>query len=358
MGHGAGLESLQFIDLTLLSALYLLAVGFVGGLVSGFIGSGGAFVLTPGMMSLGVPGPIAVASNMCHKFPKALVGAIKRYKYGQVDVKLGLIIGVSAEVGVQVGIQVQKIIIEKWGEAGSNLYVSLAFVAILVTVGSFVLKDALNLKKSGAAEKKTRLAEWVQSVNLWPMVTFRHSGLRISLWFTAPLGFATGMMAATIAVGGFVGVPGMIYILGMASLMASATELVIAFVMGMGGTLIWAWYGMVDIRLTLIILAGSLFGVQLGAIGTTYVKDYMIKYVMATIMLMVAVSRGLVIPKYLTQLTLLSFSDSANAVLSSLSFWSMTLALIVGAFIILKALIAGIREQRREEAFTGAVEHA
>jgi len=315
-------------------------------------------VLTPGMMSLGVPGPIAVASNMCHKFPKALVGAIKRYKYGQVDVKLGLIIGVSAEVGVQVGIQVQKIIIEKWGEAGSNLYVSLAFVAILVTVGSFVLKDALNLKKSGAAEKKTRLAEWVQSVNLWPMVTFRHSGLRISLWFTAPLGFATGMMAATIAVGGFVGVPGMIYILGMASLMASATELVIAFVMGMGGTLIWAWYGMVDIRLTLIILAGSLFGVQLGAIGTTYVKDYMIKYVMATIMLMVAVSRGLVIPKYLTQLTLLSFSDSANAVLSSLSFWSMTLALIVGAFIILKALIAGIREQRREEAFTGAVEHA
>ncbi len=358
MGHGAGLESLQFIDLTLLSALYLLAVGFVGGLVSGFIGSGGAFVLTPGMMSLGVPGPIAVASNMCHKFPKALVGAIKRYKYGQVDVKLGLIIGVSAEVGVQVGIQVQKIIIEKWGEAGSNLYVSLAFVAILVTVGSFVLKDALNLKKSGAAEKKTRLAEWVQSVNLWPMVTFRHSGLRISLWFTAPLGFATGMMAATIAVGGFVGVPGMIYILGMASLMASATELVIAFVMGMGGTLIWAWYGMVDIRLTLIILAGSLFGVQLGAIGTTYVKDYMIKYVMATIMLMVAVSRGLVIPKYLTQLNLLSFSDSANAVLSSLSFWSMTLALIVGAFIILKALIAGIREQRREEAFTGAVEHA
>ena len=54
---------------------YLFLVGFVGGLVSGFIGSGGAFVLTPGMMSLGVPGLVAVASNMCHKFPKALVGA-------------------------------------------------------------------------------------------------------------------------------------------------------------------------------------------------------------------------------------------------------------------------------------------
>lgn len=355
--HGVGLESLQFIDLTLLKALYLLAVGFVGGLVSGFIGSGGAFVLTPGMMSLGVPGPIAVASNMCHKFPKALVGALKRYRYGQVDVKMGLIIGVSAEIGVQIGIQVQKMIIEAWGEAGSNLYVSFAFVLILVTVGGFVLRDALNLKKTGAEEKMTRLAEWVQSVNLWPMINFKHSGLRLSFWFTAPLGFATGMMAATIAVGGFAGVPGMIYILGMTSLMASATELVIAFVMGLGGSLIWAWYGMVDIRLTLIILGGSLLGVQLGAIGTTYVKDYMIKYVMATIMLMVAVSRGLVIPKYLTQLGVMNLSDGTMSLLSSVSFWSMSLALLVGAFIILKALILGIREQRKEAAL-GAVDHA
>ena len=67
----------QFIDLNVMSILFLFVVGFIGGLVSGFIGSGGAFVLTPGMMSLGVPGTVAVASNMCHKFPKALVGAVK-----------------------------------------------------------------------------------------------------------------------------------------------------------------------------------------------------------------------------------------------------------------------------------------
>jgi hypothetical protein len=84
----------------------------------------------------------------------------------------------------------------------------------------------------------------------------------------------------------------MIYVLGVSSFVASATELVIAFVMGLGGSINWAMHGMVDIRLTLIILAGSLFGVQLGAIGTTYVKEHMIKIVMGTIMLVVAVSRG------------------------------------------------------------------
>jgi uncharacterized membrane protein YfcA len=77
--HGPVTEAIQFIDLNLSYAIFLVIVGFIGGLVSGFIGSGGAFVLTPGMMSLGVPGTVAVASNMCHKFPKALVGSIKRY---------------------------------------------------------------------------------------------------------------------------------------------------------------------------------------------------------------------------------------------------------------------------------------
>ena len=134
--------SLNFIDLTLANIAFLLFVGFVGGLVSGFIGSGGAFVLTPAMMSMGVPGIVAVASNICHKFPKALVGAIKRAKYGQVDLKLGLILGVSAEAGMLYGANIQQSIKERLGDAGSNLYVSAAFVGGLGIVGSWVLLAA------------------------------------------------------------------------------------------------------------------------------------------------------------------------------------------------------------------------
>ena len=349
MGHGEITEMLKFIDLNWWSAIFLFLVGLVGGLVSGFIGSGGAFVLTPGMMSLGVPGPVAVASNMCHKFPKALVGAIKRARYGQIDLKMGLIVGVSAEFGVQIGIRIQRFILQAWGEAGSNLYISLAFVFVLVTVGSFVLRDALHLKSEKHTETKPRLADRLQSIKLPPMIHFKRADIRISFWFTVPVGFFAGMLAATIAVGGFAGVPGMIYVLGMSGLMASATELVVAFVMGLGGTLIWAWFGMVDIRLTLIILGGSLFGVQLGAIGTTFVKDYMIKYVMATIMLVVAFSRGVIVPKYLTQLHALNLSDSIVQLLSRISFITMCLALLVGAVIILKAMFEGIRLERKTQ---------
>ena len=334
--HGPGNEIIQFIDLSTYSIVFLFIVGFIGGLVSGFIGSGGAFVLTPGMMSLGVPGTVAVASNMCHKFPKALVGAIKRYKYGQVDIKLGVIMGVFAEIGVQLGIMVQRHILEKFGPAGSNLYVSFVFVMVLVIVGSYVMRDAIKTKNSvGKVVSAPLIAKRLQKIELWPMITFKTANLRISMWFLIPVALATGMLAATIAVGGFIGVPGLMYIIGATSIVASASELVIAFVMGLGGTLIWAYYGTVDIRLVMLILAGSLFGVQLGAIGTTYVKDYMIKYVMATIMLIVAVSRFLAIPKYLNQLNVTTLSDTSVKIMSQTSFYVMCFALLVGAGIIL-----------------------
>ncbi|MBM4274552.1 MAG: sulfite exporter TauE/SafE family protein [Deltaproteobacteria bacterium] len=342
-------QAVQFIDLNSITVLFLFVVGFIGGLVSGFIGSGGAFVLTPGMMSLGVPGAVAVASNMCHKFPKALVGAYKRWKYGQVDIKLGLIMAASAGVGVQVGILIQEYILNKWGQAGSNLYVSLSFVVVLVVVGGYVFYDAWKISRSGGGEQVASLARYLQKINLPPMVHFKTADVRISVWFTLPIGFATGMLAATIAVGGFIGVPGMIYVLGASGLVASATELVIAFVMGFGGTVKWAINGMVDIRLTLIILAGSLLGVQLGAIGTTYVKEHMIKIVMGSIMLIVAVSRGLAVPVYLNDLEVISLSGTLVAWLKGMSFIIMCIALGVGAIIILGSMWKAKRSEETLE---------
>lgn len=339
------LEAVKFIDLTWMNIFFLFIVGFIGGLVSGFIGSGGAFVLTPGMMSLGVPAAVAVASNMCHKFPKAMVGAYKRFKYGQVDLKLGIVMAASATVGVQAGIKIQEIILTKWGEAGSNLYVSLSFVAVLLVVGGYVFYDALKTSKTEGGDPVPKLARRLQAINLPPMIHFKTANLTISLWFTIPVGFATGLLAATIAVGGFVGVPGMIYVIGASGLIASASELVIAFLMGLGGTVKWAMHGMVDIRLTLIILAGSLLGVQLGAIGTTYVKENMIKVVMGTIMLIVAVSRALAVPQYLTQLGLMSADETLLTILDMVSFATMCLALAIGAVIIIGSMIKGKRAE-------------
>jgi hypothetical protein len=162
-----------------------------------------------------------------------------------------------------------------------------------------------------------------------------------------PLGFATGLLASAIAVGGFIGVPAMIYILGVPALMASATELVIAFIMGMGGAILYSLDGVVDIRLAMIILAGSLFGIQVGAIGTTYVRDSVVKFVMGMIMVIVLFSRVFYIPGYLSKLNMITpISEESIKLLKLLGDGMLMLALATGGIIILGALVKGIAEHR------------
>ena len=349
---------IMFMDMTVKRIISLLVIGLIGGLLSGFIGSGGAFVLTPAMMTLGAPGAIAVASNMCHKFPKAMVGAYKRYKYGQADIKLGLVMASTAIIGVQIGIKIQKYILDHFGNAGSNLYVSFIFMVVLVFVGGYVLYDAFKLSKGGEEAKASKLALRLQQINLPPMMYFKVAKVRISAWVTIPVGLLTGMLAATIAVGGFIGVPGMIYIVGASAVVASATELIIAFIMGAWGSVQWGLSGLIDIRLTLLILAGSLIGVQLGALGTTYVKDYMIKLVMASTMLIVAVSRGAKIPGYLADLNLVSPIEPQLAhTLSQVSYWALITALASAGVIISVAMIKGMMLAKAEAKIKEIIPH-
>ena len=342
--------SVMFMDMTASKLIALLVVGAIGGLLSGFIGSGGAFVMTPAMMSLGVPGAVAVASNMCHKFPKAMVGAYKRWKYGQADIKLGLVMAATAVIGVQIGIKIQKYILAQFGGAGSNLYISAVFMVVLVFVGGYVFYDAYKLAKGGGEATVGKLAIAMQKINLPPMMHFKTAKITISAWITIPVGLLTGMLAATIAVGGFVGVPGMIYVFGVSAVVASATELIIAFVMGAWGSVQWGLSGLIDIRLALLLLATSLIGVQLGALGTTYVKDYIIKVVMATTMLIVAISRGVKVPGYLADLELISPIDPGTiALFEGISFWALVAALGSAGIIIIVAMIKGMTADSRSK---------
>jgi uncharacterized membrane protein YfcA len=51
-----------------------------------------------------VPGPIAVASNITHKFGKALVGSRKHREAGNVDQRLGLLMFITSAVGIQIAV--------------------------------------------------------------------------------------------------------------------------------------------------------------------------------------------------------------------------------------------------------------
>ena len=94
----------HFIDIDPAAAVQVVLLGLVGGVLSGFIGSGGAFFMTPGMMNLGVPGVVAVGSNMTHKFGKAMVGSRKHAELGNVDKRLGLFLIVTSFIGIRIAV--------------------------------------------------------------------------------------------------------------------------------------------------------------------------------------------------------------------------------------------------------------
>jgi len=67
---------------------------------------------------------------------------------------------------------------------------------------------------------------------------------------------------------------------------------------------------------------------------------------MSTIMLIVAVSRGVAIPKYLNQLNLTAVSDGTLKILELVSYITMVFSLAIGAIIVLGAIFKGIKAEK------------
>ena len=63
-------------------------------------------------------------------------------------------------------------------------------------------------------------------------------------------------------------------------------------------------------------------------------------------MLIVAVSRGVAIPKYLVQLELMAVSGGMLKLLDTISYITMVLSLAIGAIIVLGAIFKGIRDEK------------
>src|SRR5579872_7338057 len=88
---------------THLSPVYLIAVGFVVGILGGFFGVGGSFLVGPALFAVGVPWNFVVGTDLAHIVGKSIVAAKKHRALGNVDVKLGAIMVIGTISGVEVG---------------------------------------------------------------------------------------------------------------------------------------------------------------------------------------------------------------------------------------------------------------
>jgi len=345
----------NFIDINLGIALQVVMLGFIGGILSGFIGSGGAFFMTPGMMNLGVDGVIAVASNITHKFGKAIVGSRKHAAAGNVDKKLAFFLLATAIAGIQIAVGINSYLFKGGGDghgaaqgAAANLYISLVFTFILSFVAVSMLRDVLK-SANGEADggPSMKIAKYLSRLNLPPVIHFGVSDCSVSLWVLMAVGIATGYLAGTIGVGGFIGVPAMIYVFGVPTAVATGTELFLAVFMGAYGALSYAYQGFVDLRLTLLLYLGSLVGVHLGVYGVKVVKEKYIRMVTSLIILLCVISRVIAIPVYLRQLYLIDYAAGWDRYFNAASKFFLFASGISGALVILLKVVQAYRQRRR-----------
>jgi uncharacterized membrane protein YfcA len=345
---------IHFLDINLAVALQVVLLGFIGGVLSGFIGSGGAFFMTPGMMNLGVEGVVAVASNITHKFGKAMVGSRKHGQAGNVDKKLAAFLLATAIGGIQVAVWINSVLFAGGTGhgaakgAGANLYISVVFSTILLAVALSMLWDLLRAPPPGEAGTgpSRRIADFLARLNLPPVITFKVADIEVSLWVLLIVGIATGYLAGTIGVGGFIGVPAMIYVFGVPTAVAAGTELFLAMFMGAYGALSYAYQGFVDIRLTILLYLGSLIGIYLGVYGVKVVNEKVIRLVTSLIILLCVLSRMIAVPMYLRQLGYVDLEPGWDHYFNMVSKFFLFASGISGCLVILFYVIRTYRQRR------------
>lgn len=337
-----------------------MAVGVCAGLITGCIGAGGGFVITPALMSLGVKGILAVGTDQFHIFAKAIMGTVIHKKLGNVNVALAIAFLVGSGIGVTAGGTLNRALFNA-NPVLSDFVISLIYVIMLGFLGFYSMYDFIKNRNTdgdahGGPAGMTKLAQKLQNVNLAPMVKFDEDiipgGRKISGWFVAFCGAVVGFAAAIMGVGGgFLTFPMFVYGLGVSSFTTVGTDILqIIFTAGYSSIAQYAIYGYIFYTLAMGMLVGSLLGIQIGAATTKVVSGIYIRAFYAIAILAGFVNRAFALPEKMTQMGYISMSSETGALLANIGAWIFFGLVIVFAGWIILSFIRGLPTLRAETA--------
>ena len=101
-------------------------LGFVGGVLAGLFGVGGGILFVPTLvLVLGLTQVHAEATSLLAILPTVIVGTWRQRRYGNVDLRAGLLVGIGSIAGVEGGVLIAKALPE---ETLRRLFAVLMFV--------------------------------------------------------------------------------------------------------------------------------------------------------------------------------------------------------------------------------------
>ena len=264
--------------------LIILGVGV--GVIGGFFGMGGAWMVTPGLNILGFPMAFAIGTDIAHMAGKSLISTMRHGKFGNVDYKLGCIMIVGTVAGFEIGAQMVM-----WMERLGNVekVVRYIYLVLLVLIAWTVFADvAKKMKKDRAAVKAGKEVdalstgiEWhktLHKLKIPPMVHLNVAGIYCSAWLPIGVSFLTGWLAGILGIGGgLIRMPALIYLLGCPTHVAVGTDLFEVMISGLYGAATYTFKGRTELVAAIIMLIGAAIGAQIGSVATKYIKGYGIR---------------------------------------------------------------------------------
>ncbi len=287
------IENFMYIYLPIaeqpIHSLAILGIGAFLGLIMGLVGVGGGFLLTPLMMFLGIPPPVAVASVANQLVAPSVSGVLSHWKRSNVDFKMGTVLLLGGIVGSSIGV----ILFNFLGKIGQlDFVIKSSYVIFLTLIGTLMFSESLRLilrsRKGKITRGKLHQHNWLHGLPF--KIRFRKSKLYISILLPILIGVIVGILAALMGIGGgFIIVPAMIYLLGMPTSLVVGTSLFQIIFVAANTTILQASQNQtVDIVLATILLLGSVIGVQLGSRYTNILRGEYLRLILSSIIILVS----------------------------------------------------------------------
>lgn len=271
------------------NALVIVLLGAGVGLLSGMFGVGGGFLTTPLLIVYGIPPTVAAASSASQVTGASVSGVFAHVRRGGVDFKMGGVLVGGGVVGTGAGAW----IFRRLQELGQiDTVIGVVYVLMLGSIGGLMLREALStigLARRGQPPRARKRRHHPLVASLPFRTRFYASGLYISPLAPLLLGFTTGVLTMLLGIGGgFILVPAMIYLIGMATGVVVGTSLFQTLFVTAVATMVHATTTQaVDIVLAGLLLIGSVTGAQVGARLATKVKPEYLRLALALMVLAV-----------------------------------------------------------------------
>ena len=269
---------MEILGLSLALLVLFVSFGFMVGVLFGFFGMGGSFLITPTLLILDYPASVAIGSGLAFYFGTSVIAVLKHYDVGQVDYKLGAILFVVLSIGIEIG---SRLVFGLEALGIASLVTGIAYVVLLAGIGVLFLRRAATLDAADddndedavSDEEIPAVGQKIQSYTVPPMISLT-SGGRASLWTISGAGGSVGLISGLIGVGGgFIRMPAIYYLIGTPLTAAVGTSLFAGLFSGAFGTFTYGMSGSVDLTVVSLLLVGSALGARIGSGATTRIDE-------------------------------------------------------------------------------------